>query len=108
MEERRLAKIKRGSDVVIEDHGLLILDVTFEYDGGGAVQGLPIIVQGKSGGQFIKQLLEAVGVESVRVLDGKSCWVTATMNGITKIEPLHKKDGIPLDIKNFQKKHSGD
>lgn len=88
---RELAKISRV-DLIIEDHGCLILDLTFNYEGGSA-QGLPLIVQGEDGGRTIKGIMEAVGVTSWRELRNKSCWVTQDSNAIYKIEPLHKNGG---------------
>ena len=98
-----LARI-RNADVAIEDHGILVLDVTFEYEEGG-VQGLPIIIQGPHGGAFIKAFLQAIGADSFTKARGKDCWVEASSYNIFKISPLHKKDGIPLDIDEFNKKH---
>ncbi len=49
------------------------------------------------------RLMCAVGVNSLDKMEGKSCWVTHTNSEITKIEPLHKKDGKPFDILEWKK-----
>lgn len=94
--ERSLAKC-RGFDFVIEDHGCPFLAGTFEYDDGGC-QGLGYVINVA----FLMRLLDAVGAESLRELEGRSCWVTHDHSHISKIEPLHKKDGKPFVIAEWQ------
>lgn len=95
--ERQLARVRGIPDICIEDHGILILDLQFEYEGAG--QGLPLILQTPEGGNTIKAILQALGVDSLRKASGVSCWVTATDSQILKIEPLHKRDGTPWEYK---------
>lgn len=95
--ERSLAKC-RGFDIGIEDHGILVMYGTFEYDDGGC-QGLGYGIETS----FLYRFLSVFSVEMLRQVNGKSCWVTHTNDRITKIEPLHKKDGVPFDIVKWQK-----
>lgn len=101
-QRRELARIKKV-DLTIEDHGVLIFEVEFHYD-GGSVQGWPICIGGPSGTDFLRRVMDAVGVYSLSRLVGKSCWVTHTNSSIDKIEPLHQKDGEPFDFLAWQKK----
>lgn len=96
-QERSLAKITHA-DYEIEDHGIPIWNIQFEYD-EGSCQGL--------GGYsadcaFMMRFLNAVGVTSLSSLVGKSCWVTHSREKIFKIEPLHKKQGTPFVIEEWQ------
>lgn len=97
--ERELARIVRA-DLMIEDHGCLLSDLRFEYD--GASQGLPLTL-GKNAAAFFKGVLAAVGVDTWSGLRGKSCWVTHTDGQVCKIEPLHRRDGVPFDVEAFRK-----
>lgn len=96
MENRELARCK-GFDFSIEDHGCPVLSGHFEYDGAGC-QGLGYVVDTA----FLMRFLAAVGACSLKDLEGKSCWVTHSHSGISKIEPLHKKDGKPFVIAEWQ------
>jgi len=44
----------------------------------------------------------ALGVTHLSDMDGMSCWVTHSLTGVEKIEPLHKKDGVPFVIAEWQ------
>lgn len=98
MNERVLAKI-RYVDFEIEDHGIPIWDIVFDYDDGSS--------QGMGGYTaeigFMCRLLGAIGVYSMSELKGKSCWVTHTFDSISMVEPLHKKDGKPFVIEDWKK-----
>jgi len=98
--ERHLAKIGKNIDLVIEGHGFMIPLIDFDYEDFG-VQGLPMIL-GRDGADFLRRLLRAVGVFRFSALAGKSCWVTHDDDTIHKIEPLHKGDGEPFDIKDWR------
>lgn len=52
---------------------------------------------------FLVRFMNVFGVDELRDVNGKSCWVTHTHDSITMIEPLHKKDGKPFDIEAWQK-----
>ena len=93
---RSLARCK-DFDVGIEDHGILVLFGHFEYDDGGC-QGLGYCIDSS----FLYRFLNVFDVEQLRGVNGKSCWVTHTDSGIEKIEPLHKKDGTPFAIPEWQ------
>jgi hypothetical protein len=93
--ERSLAKCK-DFDFGIHDRGYG-LSGNFEYEDGGC-QGIGYLTDVSS----ILGLLQAVGVDSIQELEGKSCWVTHTHCKIIKIEPLHKKNGKPFVIKKWQ------
>ena len=105
MDGRFLAKCKEF-DVGIEDHGLLVLMGHFEYEEGG-VQGLGYAIDGP----FIHAFLGALGVDQLKKVENKSCWVTVIDGTIKIIEPLHKKDGKKFDIREWveahKKKNSG-
>lgn len=92
--ERELAKC-RNFDFQIHDRGYGLRG-EFEYEGGGC-QGFGYITDEA----FILGFLQAVGVDSLRELEGKSCWVTHANCDISLIEPLHKKDGKPFSLKKW-------
>jgi hypothetical protein len=91
--ERHLARIV-GFDLWF-DRGwqLPLMSGHFEYEGGGH-QGIGYIVDT----EFVGKLCEAVGVDTLKALSGKSCWVTHTRDRILKVEPLHAKDGTPFNV----------
>jgi hypothetical protein len=95
--ERSLAKCG-DFDLMIEDHGWLIIRGDFDYD--GTSQGFTPYFADPS---IIMRLLRAIGVDSLNDIEGKSCWVTHTNDEITKIEPLHKKEGETFDILAWKK-----
>jgi|SRR6267142_5295772 len=97
MKERILAKIV-ATDFEIEDHGIPIWSVQFDYDDGSS-QGLGGYTAEIS---FMCRLLRSVGVNSFNRLKGKSCFVTHDNSHIYSIEPLHKKDGIPFIIQDWR------
>jgi hypothetical protein len=97
-EERTLARW-RGKDLEIEDHGWLVLSGHFEYgENGGLCQGFGYFCDAS----FLMRFMGALGVTRFSEMDGKSCWVTRTRERILKVEPLHKKDGRPFDIEEWQ------
>ena len=98
-EDKRLAKI-RNSDLFIEDHGCLMRPGEFEYEEGG-IQGLGYIVNN----DLIKGLMGAVGSRTLKGMNGKSCWVVCEKGLVSEVHPLHKKDGLPFYIKEWQEKH---
>ena len=85
-------------DFCIEDHGCPFMNGHFDYE-DGCCQGFGYMVDVS----FLMRLLSAVGVSSLRELNGEPCWVTSTGNKILKVEPLHKKDGAPFDITKWCK-----
>jgi hypothetical protein len=99
--ERNLAKCD-GFDFIIEDHGMPFLSGSFTYEEPGwGTQGFGYVVDTA----FMYRLLNAVGVHSLKDLKGKSCWVTHTHDNISKVEPLHKKDGETFDIEKWKEWH---
>lgn len=94
-EERELAKCS-DFDIWIEDHGLMTLSGSFEYE-GGSVQGLGYIINM----EFVRAFMDALGVERLNDVKGESCWVTHDNHHVSKIEPLHKKDGKAFNIDKF-------
>jgi len=96
LSERELAKWL-GCDLAIEDHGWLVLDGHFEYE-GGSCQGLGYFATPA----FLMRFMGALGVTLLSDMDGVSCWVTHSHTGIEKIEPLHKKGGVPFVIAEWQ------
>jgi hypothetical protein len=97
--EKVLAKC-RDFDFGIEDHGCPYLFGTFEYE-GGACQGFGYIVDTA----FLMRFISVFGVQSLREVNGKSCWVTSDWDGIYKVEPLHKKDGQAFNVEDWRKWH---
>jgi hypothetical protein len=94
---RYLAKV-READICIEDHGIPYLSVQFDYDEGMS-QGLGAY---QLDGAFVFRFMLALGVDSLKKAVGKSCWVEAGHSHIDGIYPLHKKDGQPFIIKEWQ------
>ena len=90
--EKSLAKLK-GFDVGIEDHGCFVMFGTFYYE-NGPCQGLGYVINTA----FIQKFMEVFGVEKLQQVNGKSCWVWHTHNGVTKMTPIHKADGREFDI----------
>lgn len=95
--KRELARISHA-DIGEVYNGILGLVVTFEYEGCG-VQGLGGYMLEAA---MIARFMRAVNVTRLSNAVGKSCWVTHTHDSITKIEPLHAKDGTPFDIPEWQ------
>jgi hypothetical protein len=98
MKEKRLARI-RNSDLFIEDHGWLMWSGEFCYEGGG-VQGLGYGAKD----DLIKGLMNAVGSRTLAGMNGKSCWVVCESGLVSEVHPLHKEDGMPFIIKEWQEK----
>jgi hypothetical protein len=96
--KRELAKCG-DFDVYIDDHGWLLVSGDFHYE-GSSVQGFPTYFADPS---IIMRIIRAIGVDSFNQIKGKSCWVSHTWDEITKIEPLHKKDGEAFDIVVWKK-----
>ena len=51
---------------------------------------------------FLYRFCRVFNVDKLSKVNGKSCWVTHSNDQIFLIEPLHKKDGIPLDVIKWQ------
>lgn len=83
------AKIRRA-DIIIEDHGILTFDITFDY-GDSSCQGLPGWNLKQNGGLHIRSLLDAVGVESFSKLTGAACRVET--DGKTEFDGLIRRVG---------------
>ena len=79
-------------------NGMLGLSVTFEYEGCGA-QGLGSYTLD---GAFVIRFINAIGARSLSETVGRSCWVTHTHDRVISVEPLHKKDGKPFVISEWQ------
>lgn len=104
---RELVRFKHP-DLVIEDHGIMILSLECEYESGG-ISGFPSYALDAS---MLYRLFGAVGVDSLSKLHGKSCWFvyegeapglgSLSGNGLVAIEPLHKKDGKRFDIQEWR------
>lgn len=90
MSERSLAKCS-GFDIMIEDHGILVMDGHFDYEEGTS-QGLGYCIDTS----FLYRFLGVFGVRHLHDVNGKSCWVTHTNGSIEKLEPLHKSEGTPM------------
>ena len=95
--KRSLAKVT-GGDLWL-DNGCILLDVTFEYEDGGC-QGLGYIINDTS---FVKRFMRVFRVDHLSQVNGRSCWVDHSHNGITAIHPLHRKDGEAFDIKEWSR-----
>lgn len=93
--ERELAKLK-GVDVMIDDHGIMIMGGTFYYE-SGCCQGFGYCIDM----DFVRLLMEVFEANELKEVNGKSCWVTHDASSIIKIEPLHKGDGKTFDIKKW-------
>lgn len=93
MTERILAKCV-DFDFGIEDHGFPYLHGHFDFEDFGS-QGLGYSIDTA----FLMRFLGVFGVDRLRQVNGRSCWVTHEGGLIVLIEPLHKKEGNPFDIK---------
>ena len=95
---KQLAKCVHA-DIVIEDHGIPFLQVDFDYEDGGS-QGLGVYQLDSA---FVMRFMCAIGVITLSDAPGKSCWVVQGEDGmISEVHPLHKKNGIPFIIKDWQ------
>ena len=92
-----LSKV-RSVDICIEDHGIPYLDVQFDHEDGFS-QALGVYTLD---GAFVFRFMLALGVDSLKKAVGKSCWVDTGHSSLTAIYPLHKKDGQPFIIKEWQ------
>lgn len=96
--ERDLAKCG-PCDLWLEDHGVLIVSLHFDYESGSS-QGFPSYLADPS---IIMRLMGVFGVDHLSQIKGRSCWVTHSHSEITKIEPLHAKDGTTFDLVEWKK-----
>ena len=83
--------------VGVEDHGCPYMFGTFNCE-DGTCQGFGYFIDMA----FVMRFLSAVGVCDTSEVKGKSVWITRTNSNIVKVEPLHKKDGTPFVIKEWQ------
>lgn len=97
-EERELARVEE-CEIGIEDHGILTLFISWEYDGSSCHQGLGCYAIDAA---FLYRIFDCFGVSRLGQIKGKSCWVTHDWGHVSKIEPLHKKDGKPFVIQEWQ------
>lgn len=100
--ERKLARVKK-LDLIIEDHGILVVRGGFEVEGTG-YYGMPDYCINTA---FLYRLLGVFGMRGLRDLDGQPCWLTAkfqlgTFYEVEKIEPLFEKDGSAFVIADWQ------
>jgi len=98
---QEIAKIDRA-DVEIEDHGILTLSLFFS--GGSWGQGAPAYnLNGDHCGQYIRELLGAVGVRSVAALAGRTVFVLREegFGPIVGIENLPTENGHRLIFSEF-------
>ena len=95
--ERVLARIT-SADIAEVYNGMLGLAVTFEYESGGG-QALNGYILDAS---MVIRFMRAINVMKLSKAVGVSCWVTHTHCEVLRIEPLHAKDGVPFDIKEWQ------
>lgn len=97
MSERKLARIV-SADIEDVYNGMLGLCVHFEYEDGMHQNLSGYVIEAA----FVVRFMVAVGVSRLRDAAGRSCWVTCTHSSIEAIEPLHKKDGRPFVIAEWQ------
>ena len=95
--ERSLARIK-DADIGEVYNGMLGLVVTFKYEDGSEQRLNDYFLEAG----LVIRFMEAIGVLWLRNAIGKSCWITHGLdNKILVVEPLHKGDGVPLDIEKW-------
>lgn len=92
--DRELARVK-DVDLWIEDHGMLIMSATFDY--GSSQQGLGFAIDEI----FIYKFMQVFGVEFLKQVNGKPCWVTHDWHRIYKIEPLMEGEGKPFEFEQW-------
>lgn len=90
-ETREVARC-RGFDIGSDDHGGLAMLGSFDYGGSGQGLGYRIDID------FVQRFMAVFGVERLRDVNDKACWVTHSQWNITKIEPLLPTDGVAFDI----------
>lgn len=96
--KRELAKVT-SADICEMYNGMLGLSVGFKYESGFS-QNLSGYVLDAA---MVIRVMAAIGVLSLSEAVGKSCWVTHTHSSVIKIEPLHKDDGKPFVLAEWQK-----
>lgn len=100
---RKLVRLTNADYRIDPDHGwpMIVGDFAFEDGGGFGALGL------YSDLAFVRGFLGAVGVHSIRELEGKSFWmnyskeprlVGSVTDDLVSISPLHKEDGTPFRI----------
>jgi hypothetical protein len=95
---RELARVTHANIGEVYN-GILGLSVTFEYEPDGCCQGLGSYMLDAS---FVARFMGALGILQLHEAVGRSCWVTHTHDCIVSVEPLHKKDGRPFVISDWQ------
>lgn len=95
------AKIS-GTMLGIEDHGIFTSFVYLETDGGGIGVG-GYVLGGKSGIEYLKEILNVVGVEKWEDLKGKYCRVEFEDNRAKRIGNIIEDKW--LDQKEFFKQY---
>lgn len=97
MEERLLAYCT-NFDLIMEDHGMPMVSGSFAID-NGAVYTLGYCIDLA----FVVRLMNVFDVHQLTRINGKSCWITVDeKNDIIKMEPLHAKQGMVFDIREWQ------
>jgi len=96
--KRELAKVTGKVDFIMGRGSFPDVILCFEYESGFSqcLGGNFIDIS------FLMRLCKCFGVEKLRDIEGKSCWVWATPSNILRIDPLHSKDGTPFDIEEWR------
>lgn len=81
----------------IQYDGWLMMAGVFEYDSGGQGFGYAIDCE------FIKLFMGVFGVEFLKDVNGKECWVTHSHSKIISVEPVFRKDGTAFDVLQWSK-----
>jgi hypothetical protein len=96
---RELARVT-SADIGEVYNGMVGLCACFEYDDGAGGQCLTGYFLDAA---MVVRFMNAMGSLSLAKCVGKSCWVTHTHSKILKVEPLHKQDGVPFDVMEWER-----
>ncbi len=94
--EMDLATLQYQPDVGFEDHGIFVMNASFDY--GGMSQGLGYCIDHK----FIMNFIRAFGVSMLSKCSGE-IFVEHQQGAILRLIPLATKDGKEFDIASFTK-----
>ena len=95
-EVTELAKFK-GGDLLIDDHGFLMIEGQFDYEGGGS-QGFGY----NADSEFIRKFMRAMNATKLRNCNNQIVRVTHTRAAILRIAPIFDQ-GVQFDIMQYLK-----
>lgn len=106
---RKLVRVTKPDYRIDPDNGWPLLVGDFKFEDGGAFGSFGLY----SDLEFVRGFLGAVGVHSIRELEGKSFWMNyskepslggGVVEDLISISPLHKADGTPFRVDMWREK----